>query len=154
MSESDFERLLEALAICVVEVPGQSVHHAFGRVKDAKRSGRVLTFGEDVNDFLSDRNRAGREFNPVEIFWMNPMAILFNEAERRHGSVGASYYASGDGIDIVGFVRVFRVNRYGRGTRKNHGDAVCSESSRTIVAIASSDELESIVIARLPLEYG
>lgn len=65
MSSSDLQRLLEALTICVVEVPREPAHHAFCGMQDAQHTRRTATLCEVVDHFLTNWDGPGRKLGQV-----------------------------------------------------------------------------------------
>ena len=76
------DRLCQALLVSVVDVPGEPVHHALGRVQKSQDALGALAFSEVVDDFLADGDRACRKFDEVGSVWVAPLATLFHECER------------------------------------------------------------------------
>jgi len=101
-----------------MDEPGESVHHAFGGMKNAQYTGRASALREIVNDFFADRDGSRRKLDPVGISRVHPMSLLLDEAEGLHRTIDSSGEADRDEVEVVGFVLVVGVDRDRRAARQ------------------------------------
>ncbi len=111
--------MLEALTICVVEVPGEPIHHALCGMQNAQHTRRTAALREVVDHLLTNRYRAGWKLDPIRIEGMRPVALLAGEPERLHGAIDAPGETGRDEVDVIGFVLVLGIDRH-RGTTGEH----------------------------------
>lgn len=111
------KRLFQTLTVGIVDEPGEAVHHTLRGMENAQYARRISALREVMDDLLADRDGPGRELDPVGIPWVDPMSMLFLEAEGSHRAIDSTGEAGWDEIEIVGCVLVVGVDRDCRAAR-------------------------------------
>lgn len=124
MPRCDLDGLIEALRVRIVKVPGEPIHDALGRSQQTQRPHPRLAFGEAADRLLSDRDRTGRELDPVAALRMRPVPLGLLEAEGLHGGIDFPGEARGNEVEIVRDVLRVGVDRYDCSTGEHDRDAV------------------------------
>ena len=124
MPRCNLDRLFEALRVRIMEVPREPIHDALGRSQQSQRPHPCISLGEGTDRLVSDRDRTGRELDPVAALWMRPVPLGLLEAEGLHGGIDFPSEARGNEVKIVRDVLGIRVQRDDRTPGEHDRDAV------------------------------
>ena len=128
MSSRNLESLLETLAIRIVEVPGEPIHHAFGGMQDSQHTRRTAAFCKVVDHLFANCDGARWKLNPIAIVRMHPVTLLSLKAEGLHRVIDASGQTGRDEVEVIGLVLILGIDRDRCAAGEDDRDSVCLES--------------------------